>query len=708
MSATTPPGRHAARGSLAASWRRGIVAALLAPAILAPRRLAAQCPDGSAPPCAVSRAPAARVAIDPDAVAILPFSVRGPSADVEWLREGMVDLLNIALDGVAGWRVIHPRSSVRPAGAAGNGDGVSRDARAARALGAATMIRGQAVAVGGELRLRAELYDAVRGVRVSSVVANGRLSEPGPAVDSLALGLARTRLQSDSGAVRRSLEEYSTTSLPALQAYLAAERLARSGAWQAAADTLWRAIAYDSTFGLAYYALYRAAFYGTAPNAGDQVALIQLGLRYVRRLPPRQRDLFLQMDAFHQGRRAEALRRSDELTQRYPDDAEAALQAGEVYFHNGLLVGEPPARALEAFERALSLDPGLLGSHQHVIELSVMLGDTARAWQTFRRTPPATPRFDTYHGIELALRVALRGEDPATLADDIPPAELSGTLGWAFTEVLRMLDRAPARAVALADSFTAVAATRARTRAERLTPLLRRHALRLAQGRYDDAWQMLRDAATTDATAPGVLASRALHVLVTGVQVVEGRAAARQLLASDSTLQAPALFGWGAALDGNGVLLDSALAELRRRESWRPAFAAALGAGLRGLAALRAGDSLTARRHLTEAAQVRQATGAGAFWFPDVPFQVELARLERRAGDLRAASQRLYDTFLLYGLPWRGEAEELRAQIAEQQGDTTAAIRAYQDFVELWKDADAVLQPRVAAARAALARLEGR
>jgi hypothetical protein len=119
-------------------------------------------------------------------------------------------------------------------------------------------------------------------------------------------------------------------------------------------------------------------------------------------------------------------------------------------------------------------------------------------------------------------------------------------------------------------------------------------------------------------------------------------------------------------------------------------------------------ETRAARRHLTEAAEVRQASGAGALWFPDVEFQIELARLERSAGDLGAASRRLHDTFLLYGLPWRAQAEELRGQIAEQRGDTLAAIRAYRNFTELWKDADPELQPRVAAARAALARLEGR
>ncbi len=93
----------------------------------------------------------------------------------------------------------------------------------------------------------------------------------------------------------------------------------------------------------------------------------------------------------------------------------------------------------------------------------------------------------------------------------------------------------------------------------------------------------------------------------------------------------------------------------------------------------------------------------------DVRFSLELARLERAAGALEAASRRLFDAIMWQGgVPYRAEFEELRAQIAEQQGDTATAIRAYRNFIELWKDADPELQPRVEAAQAALARLEVR
>ena len=244
--------------------------------------LHAQCPDGSPPPCGPARvAPPARIPLDSSALAVLPFHTTGASADVAWLREGMVDLLSIALDGFAGWRTVHPRTVL------------------ARAAGAATMVLGSAVAVGPQLRLRAELYDAVGLRRLAAVDASGSLAEPGPVVDSVAVGLARERLGRTGLAGRRAPHEYATTSPQALRAYLAAEQLVRQGALQVAAESLFRAIALDSTFGLAYYRLYVVSSYGGALPGGrlsDIPRIVRAGLRHAATLPQRQRDLLASVD----------------------------------------------------------------------------------------------------------------------------------------------------------------------------------------------------------------------------------------------------------------------------------------------------------------------------------------------------------------------------------------------------------------------------
>jgi len=247
----------------------------------------AQCPDGSPPPCRSGLA-RGHVTIDSDAVAILPFRVRGPPGEVEWLREGIVDWLNIALDGLAGWRVVHPRTLLLRAPARAELMDIPAASRTAREVGAASLIVGSAFASGTQLRLHAELYDAVATRRLATVEARAPTADPAPGVDSLAVGLARQRLLSHRPTTRRSVEEYATTSPQALRAYLASEHLARQGAWQAAADSLLTAIGYDSTFGLAYYRLYIAGTFGAVPRGWQSPEIIRAALRHLDRLPQRQ------------------------------------------------------------------------------------------------------------------------------------------------------------------------------------------------------------------------------------------------------------------------------------------------------------------------------------------------------------------------------------------------------------------------------------
>ena len=73
----------------------------------------------------------------PSRVAVLPFSVRG-SAEFDYLREGIVDLLSTRLDGVSDLRVSDPRATLaRTAGQDANAVSPESSMGVARALGAA-------------------------------------------------------------------------------------------------------------------------------------------------------------------------------------------------------------------------------------------------------------------------------------------------------------------------------------------------------------------------------------------------------------------------------------------------------------------------------------------------------------------------------------------------------------------------------------------
>lgn len=667
--------------------------------------LAAQCSDGSPPPCRPVVTPVP-VPLDANALAILPFAVRG-SLEMQYLREGMVDLLSFALDGVAGWRTVHPRTLLRRVRPGTDVSDMREAARVARHAGAATMVSGTIVVVGANVFIRAELYDAVAGELQFASSVRGRSEQLVSLIDSLALGLARQRLRHHPGVVPRSVGEYATSSPAALRAYLAGEQLARRGEWYAAADSFLQASTRDSTFGLAYFALYRAWIWGSVTAARRRVEPLLPSLPFLNRLPGRQRELLLLVQAYQLGWPMAAIRLADAIGERYPDDPEAAFQQGEAYYHLGLLLGDPPERALESFQRALQLDPGLLEPYQHVTELLVMAGDSAGAREMYRRTPIGAPRPNIYSGMGLALRSALDGEDPARLVSRDSSAMLGGTVLWAQVELLRMLDRTPARAITLADSFAGILGAEHMPGLDRVTAVWLRSAYRQAQGRRSHAWTLLQQVALLVPNDPNILTSVTIHPLITGTHGAEGRAAADRLAASDSAgFEVLELVGLTAAVDRDTSRLEAVLGEIARRSLANPPYAAALRSGLRGVRALEAGDSIAAYDLLTEAVAVNSGIGSRQFHFTELYFPMRLARLARARGALAQANQLLQALSGPEGIVFRAEAEELQGQIAEQRGDTPAAIRAYRTFIDLWKDADPELQPRVQAARAALTRLE--
>lgn len=679
-----------------------------------PSILLAQCPDGSPPPCRAPSVGPTRIAIDSNAVAILPFHVSGPSAQTAWLREGMADLMGIALDDIAGWRVIPPEVVHRHPRVAGDDPAAARSV--AQALGAGGVITGRVVAVGSELRVHVEWHESMNGARLASTNVRGEASQPARLADSLATQLVRQRLSRTATPRRQPLEQYTTASLSALRAYLVAEQLARRARWNEAADSLMVAIQRDSTFALAYYRLYRAIVWASPPPTTPlpAEAIVAAGLRYQLRLPGRQRQILLLLQAIFDGRRMDALRIADQIALLYPDDPDVALEHGDLYWHEGLALGERPTRVLHLMERALQLDPDVPEPYLHVAQLRWIVGDTVGAWATVQRARHQWPNEPTLHGLELAMRVILHNEDPATVVRDLPPEERGGFLTRMAREVHWTMEQDPVRVLALADSIAALGQDPEISRDRRVRTLLERHVYRLARGRRTSSWEMLQHAVALDPSNPRTLGQTVVHALVTGAHGAEAREAAQRLAAFAGDATSPAwasgLVGLWVTSAGPAESLEVALARITPRADRPAPYAEALRTGLRGLARLAAHDSAPARELLSATYATRKDHGLFGPWVfpPHGRFSLELARLAFAASDLPDAERHLLDLFGGFFVrgPYLGEAFELRAQIAEQRGDSAAAIRAYRTFIEMWSDADAELQPRVAVARAALARLE--
>lgn len=303
---------------------------------------------GNTPPSASVAVPHAA------ALAVFPFSVRG-DAEVRELGEGMASLLGTKLDGAGDLRTIDSRVLLS---ALEREHGMSPAPEEARAIairfGAGHYVRGDILQAGDRLQLSARVYPVDGGLEPPTASVEGEADELFALVDALAAQLLAGMAGGPAARVRR-IAAVTTSSLPALRAFLAGERLARGAQFASAVQEFERAVAEDSTFALAWYRLALAAEWNfqddLARSAAERLA------PWADRLAERDRRM---LEAFLVRRRganenAERLYRS--ILGTYPDDFEAWVDLAEVLFHARPLQGGSFTASREALERVLVLDP---------------------------------------------------------------------------------------------------------------------------------------------------------------------------------------------------------------------------------------------------------------------------------------------------------------------------------------------------------------
>jgi hypothetical protein len=356
-------------------------------------------------------------ALDANLLAIAPFDILDPKLEL-W-REGLVDLLARNLDGAGPLRTVPPTTVIRRW--SGRADQVTA-AELARRTGARLTVFGNLVPAGGDsVRLQATLFDATAGRSLADV----ELRDAGVSIDRLIDSLT-VRLLAELGRNRRieltRVASLGSTSLPALKAFLQGEQWFRRTAWDSALASYERAVALDSTFCLALWRLSRVLGWQRIGSDSLSIALALHAGALNHGLAPRD-SLLVTVDSLLQatstswgdwGSRKRLSETAREAVRRYPDDVDAWHTLGEVYVHAGR--GVPIRAALNAFDRAISLDSAYAPSYIHAIEIaSALTGfDGARryAMEYLRRAPNDV----TAEGIRLALGLAqpVRADAPPT------------------------------------------------------------------------------------------------------------------------------------------------------------------------------------------------------------------------------------------------------------------------------------------------------
>ncbi len=331
----------------------------------------------------------------PVRIAVLPFGILGDQR-LAYLEQGMVDLFSTQLDGAGPLRSVDPRALLAFLRSGADGDGGRTGTRSppdgqavARRFDAALFLAGNVVEAGGRLMIRATLYDAQGRVQAAASSEAGDESRLFELVDQVARQLIGSRYGTRGERLTR-LAAATTSSLPALKAYLEGERALREGHFEDALARFRQAVDQDSAFALAWYRLAVAAEWTVRPTVAGAAA--ERAHRLATTLPEHDRLLVSGWHAYATGDAAQAERDYRQILDGYPDDVEAWIQLGEVLFHFGPLDGRPLALARTPFERALSFESTHEGALLHLARNAAREGALSELRGLVDRLVAAHPR----------------------------------------------------------------------------------------------------------------------------------------------------------------------------------------------------------------------------------------------------------------------------------------------------------------------------
>jgi tetratricopeptide (TPR) repeat protein len=313
-------------------------------------------------------------ALDRNVLAVLPFRVNG-GPSLAYLREGMVDLLAARLNGTGGPRAVDPRAVIgawrRVAKLDGQSDIPAEGVlRLARQLRAGQVLTGSVVETPTSLVLDAHLVDVSSNRPGPEAVVQG----PPDSLLTLVDRLAAQVLARGAGERESHLASLTTTSLPALKAYLAGEGAYRQGRYEEAVRYFQVALSLDSTFGLAGISLYRAGNW-----IGDSAALTH-GRAVAYAHCVRLSQVCVAPDSTGRASLAEQAALGEPAGE-LGDLPETWYELADPRFHGGSALGGELRASLDhaaaEFRRALELDSAYAPALSHLVDYSVAIRDTA-------------------------------------------------------------------------------------------------------------------------------------------------------------------------------------------------------------------------------------------------------------------------------------------------------------------------------------------
>jgi TolB-like protein len=638
-------------------------------------------------------------------IAVLPFEVRGE--DLGMWREGMVDLLSVNLDGAADLRAIDSRTVLarwREAGREAGPPDLARALEVARGTGAQYAVIGSVVSSGSGMRLGAHIYALQEGNSLATVQVEGSPDSLFALVDRLSIDVlaaiwqGRERPRADV-----DLTRITTTSLPALKAYLEGESLLRQGDFPGSVAAYERAVAADSTFAFALYQLGMA--YGWFGNAVDQSRSYRRALRHAGRLPEREALLLRVALEYSTGvlDSPTVIGLLRDVTRKYPDDAGGWYFLGEIYWHTGDQLLSNQDESEKAFRTVVELDPGFAPAYVHLVNNAfIHRPDSARASRliaAYHRLAPNSPSDqENWIAFGLAFGDSIRRSKAHAVLDTLP----SGRRSWLSDGYLNH-----PRFWALRD---VVLDYRSRSESSlggvMAWQLFDTHLLR---GRLRTALAWLEDPLIAPAfRAAGLYRAHAAGLPLPRLALDQASAPPRTEHSSDN-FDTLAWFYAGAYAADQGRSEDHAAAVGRLRNEADRLLATGDSANARfsrGAALALEGHGLPVRGDSERALERLREGQRRTTWGDSISRDAINKTIRWWLGELLLEMDRPDEAAVYYESFWHDPFAAWRlGPIYERIGDKAKSRDAYALVASAWEDADPVLQARARAARAALQRL---
>ncbi|MEE9234715.1 MAG: tetratricopeptide repeat protein, partial [Candidatus Acidoferrales bacterium] len=539
----------------------------------------------------------------------------------------------------------------------------------ARRAGAGAVVVGSIFQAGAEMRIDVQVEDVASGRLLFARSVQGQ--EVFPLIDELTEHI-RTSLNLAGGPAGRSIAELTSSSMEAYRLYTQGVEAGNNLRYADARDLFQKALQIDPAFAIIHYKL--AGIAGSVNDPSSAEAHIRKAMEQLDRLPDRQKLLVQAAHARRLENPDKAIDLLEQLLAGYPDEKDAYLQLRGIYF--ALSRNEEALAAMERGVKALPNSGSLHNMYGYQLLWAGRYAEALRELETYARLEPDEPNpLDSLAEAYLFTGQPEKALERYARALEVDPTWWSSHRGraWAFA----MLGRYDQALRELANAENILARTG--------LPLTRNHFMKAfllsRLGRYRQAGQSIRQGLRLAESLKDASAQAGFGLL--SAQLSLERGDYPRTLQGTSRAQ---------------KLIPQVPLEVRRTA---PAVFAHL---LAGIAEARSGRAGAARAHLESASKLYDAGKEWQnWWYHCLEGEIALA-----AGDLAAAEAAFSagepDLKMWFGIvnPWRSlfanqlPFRDWRARVKQARGDTTGAIEAYRklltpDISSKWTTA---LEPR--------------